>query len=559
MSEEKITNTNPEDDLVDITKEITSSNTPNQDDKSKESNQNDNNEKSEKKPRKNNKFLRWIKRRKTLIIVLVLIIAAIIGIRFFVSKKLKEIGQQMEQEQEFALIERQDIADAISTTGNIKAIKTSKLYSALKDTKITAVNFEVGDHVNEGDVLITFSDEKINKQIAEVKEDISISKKKEAIDNNDRNRNYVFSYGTQEYNLVVSADTVQSRLKALYEACDGYGDSKRELERLRNEGASEAEIEAQQARISSAYQVEQQAQEAYDNAVRDFNEQVRRANNEMSSADSTYNLGNLTADDNVRNLQRKLAELQDSLSDYIVTAPISGTVTEVLVEAGNGFSSGDLMVIQQDDVLIVTAEIDEYDISNVKKGQDVIIRTDATGDDELKGYVSFVSPVSTAASTQASSQAQSGSSGVTYKVEITVVGKDDRLRIGMSAKLNIIMNVHKNTLVVRYDAIETDDADNSYIEVVDNRADISEKEINNSNGIKVIGVDLSNNTSKGKDKEDDKPSINTRKVPVELGIVGDYYTEIISDEISEGMQVLVTQKFSTDEFTNGFPGGRGAF
>ena len=35
---------------------------------------------------------------------------------------------------------------------------------------------------------------------------------------------------------------------------------------------------------------------------------------------------------------------------------------------------------------------------------------------------------------------------------------------------------------------------------------------------------------------------NAREIPVQIGLESDYYTEVISNEISEGMTVLVNSK-----------------
>ena len=75
------------------------------------------------------------------------------------------------------------------------------------------------------------------------------------------------------------------------------------------------------------------------------------------------------------------------------------------------------MTIQAVDVFEVATQIDEYDINNVKLGQRVVIMTDATGDDELEGIVSFVAPTATRP------QTATGSTSNTFEVKIDVLKK----------------------------------------------------------------------------------------------------------------------------------------
>lgn len=513
--------------------------------------------------KKKNKFIKFIKKHIKLIIFLIIVIIA--ALIFFMNQKRKTEAAlaATAQEQEYDLIKRDDIHSAISTTGTVKSKKVSTLYSALKDTKITNVNYEVGDQVQEGDVVVTFSTENIEKKISQSEEDIATSKKKEALDAESRERTYLNTYGNESYSLSSAQEKVDQTLKALYEACDGYGDAKRLLKDI-EDGVVEGNADSQREAVSRAYQTEQQAQTNYQDAVTALAEANRKAANDLASAQTSYDSGNLTAGDSTKKLERELENYQDTLEDYIVTAPISGIVTKVEVEEGNGFNGGNLMVIQQNDSYIVTTEIDEYDIPSVQEGQKVVIKTDATRDDELEGVVSFVAPTATTSSSSSSgtSMMSSSSGSVTYTVEIDLLTKDDRIKLGMSAKLNIITDEHKDTLVVRYDAIEEEDDGSKVIYVVDNSkpaTPVASDNESKDSDILVVGTDGEEKSTgfsfgfgggpggmpgggmpdvAGNAAGKFEPS-GGKKIPVEIGIESDYYVEIFSDEIKEGMQVFV--------------------
>ncbi len=151
--------------------------------------------------------------------------------------------------------------------------------------------------------------------------------------------------------------------------------------------------------------------------------------------------------------------------------------------------------------------MDEYDIADVAKGMRVVIKTDATGDEELEGEITFVSP--TPSDNSAAMGSSSGESG--YPVEIRLNTENERLRIGMTAKASIVLEESRDVFAVPYDAIHTNEAGESVIYI---------KEQGNSpvNGNKENG---------------------TKEIPVTKGLESDYYTEITGDELEEGMEVVL--------------------
>lgn len=52
-----------------------------------------------------------------------------------------------------------------------------------------------------------------------------------------------------------------------------------------------------------------------------------------------------------------------------------------------------IATIQDCSAFVVSAEIDEYDIADVKLGMKAVFKTDATRDEQLQGEVIFISPL----------------------------------------------------------------------------------------------------------------------------------------------------------------------
>ena len=540
--------------------------------------------------KKNRKWIKWM-----------IIFAVIAGLIVFVVIRVRNAAEKlkdaMEPTQQEATVTRMDITSSISTTGTIQSKDVRTLTSALSGVKIEEVNYKVGDMVEQGAIVVTFSREDINKKIGQLEEDITEAKQAKALDGGDRTNTYVNGNDLENYGIATSYEAFQRAGEDLKKAKDDLQkacDEKSEFKSLHEEAKNEIDnvqekllykkkeledaiakdedkekiaeltndVAALNARINKYRDAldnyddriktyednEEKMQNAVDSALRSYDDAYVKLNKSgydasfnMAKNDYNLNKGNLTANDNVKSLERQKEQSEDSLDNYIVTAPISGLVTAVNAEEGNGYqaTTGALMTIQDVDVLEVTTQVDEYDINNVKLGQDVVIMTDATGSDELKGVVTFVSPTATVASGTASSN--------TFEVKIDILNKDERLRLGMSAKLNIIMDTHKDVLAVPYDAIEQKDEGATYIRVVDKSvpARPDEDKKNEVLGIQVFGTD-------GKEKDigatGDKEGAaaatgilpdNVKEIPVQVGIEGDFYTEVISPDIKEGMTVLI--------------------
>lgn len=537
---------------------------------------------------------KWIGVAVTIAVIAAAVVFAIIKIKSARDKLMETLNGTTQEAQ----VVRMDIASTISATGTIQSKDVRTLTSPLSGVKIDEVNYEVGDMVEAGAVVVAFSREDINKKIGQIEEDITEANKTKNLDAGNRDYTYQNNYGNDFYNVASSYQNVERRAEDLQKAKDDYakaceetGDYRRKYEEAKDkiggkkEDLEDAQVEYKkwqdtmpdltveanirknldfQNRISdlqskvaeyestiksydtgidSYIRAEESAQSAVDNAQRLYDDAVVAQNKasydsvyNTAKYDYSYNRDNVTANDGVTSLERQLEERIDSLDDYIVTAPISGLVTSVNAQEGNGYvaTSGALMTIQAVDTLEVATQIDEYDINNVVMGQKVVIMTDATGDDELEGRVTFISPTATAAA--------NGASTNTFEVKIDILKKDDRLRLGMSAKLNIIVDSHNGVLAVPYDAIEEKEGGAYVIYVVD-EATGAESTVDNGT-ILVIGVDGEEKGAGSEQVPNQKSegSPQSREIPVQVGLEGDYYTEVISTDIREGMTVLVSSK-----------------
>jgi multidrug efflux pump subunit AcrA (membrane-fusion protein) len=346
---------------------------------------------------------------------------------------------------------------------------------------------------------------------------------------------------------------------------------------------------AQQETVSAKQTYEQAATSlensysSYTKAVQDQEDTTR--NNESNLANQASSLENskLSATNGSKNEEDQVESIQEQIDECTVTSPISGIVTSLSVSADDTFAGGEILTIQDNSSFIVEASVDEYDIADIAKGMSVVVKTDATGDEELEGEVIYVAPTpESSGNSSSSAMGGSSSSSSTYEVQISIKTANDRLRIGMSAKASILTESRENVFAVPYDAIETNENGESVIYVVDTTAKEMPQSTDTETGEEEEAGQKTDGTQKADDtQETDETQEGDREMPqagengempdmsgngerpqrgngempdmsnsgagnmqnkkaivVEVGLESDYYTEISSDELEEGMLVI---------------------
>lgn len=256
---------------------------------------------------------------------------------------------------------------------------------------------------------------------------------------------------------------------------------------------------------------------------------------QIKESEYNYSITTKETKNNLKNQKNQVQKVEEKLGECVVTSPISGVITSIAVEEGDTYENGEIFVVQDMTSFIVEATVDEYDISDIAKEMEAVVKTDATGDEELAGIVTFVAP--TPESSGQSGMGGSSSSSASYKIQISLTDANERLRVGMTAKTSVILSSAKEVLAVPYDYIQTAEDGSSYIEVMED-------------------------FNKQKDK-DSSENMKTKKITVTKGMESDYYVEIRSDEIAEGMMTVmpVAVQSSSSEQESGFdsimPGNMG--
>ena len=147
------------------------------------------------------------------------------------------------------------------------------------------------------------------------------------------------------------------------------------------------------------------------------------------------------AKNNLTNARDNVENAQNRLDDYRITSPITGTVVEKTVKAGDNVGTSSnanntLCIIYDLSYLQMTLNIDELDIDNVEVGQTVNITSDAKEGQTFTGVVTKVSVVGT-------------TSGGTTTYPVTVrIDDTDGLRPGMNVDAEIVLSSADDVLAI---------------------------------------------------------------------------------------------------------------
>lgn len=503
-------------------------------------------------------------------------IAAIIGAVLVVSiagagvyKSLAKPSADETYLTDTVFVEKQDLSQTLTISGQVESLSKEAVTSQVADAKVLKLNVKVGDRVKAGDVIAVLDDTSVKQQLENADRSLNNSEIKSQMSIASAQRSYNalsddtkvaderaqasineaagdLDTATAEYNEALSdyewAKAHYAQAKSEYDAevaKDGIADLINKRTALRKPYQEAGEKDADFAARYQAYTAEKDRldYQLFDvdarKAILDNAEKLRDEKKAtfttkeaaLKSAQSAYTKANeskydldtsngnslldradsiksakLDAEDAAITGQQDVDKIENLLEQCTVTAPIDGIVTSVGVKTGEIYKGTEIAVIQDDSGFTIAANVDQYDIGKILSGMPTVIRTDATGDKEMSGEIIFVSPTPVGSDSQTASSA-AASTSVEYRVESTLKDPDPLLRIGMTAKIMITLNEAKDALVVPDNCIQSDEDGESYVEV--------------------------------KDGED------SRIVYVTEGIKNDYYTQIISDEIEEGMEIVV--------------------
>ncbi|MCE9585340.1 efflux RND transporter periplasmic adaptor subunit [Candidatus Nomurabacteria bacterium] len=191
---------------------------------------------------------------------------------------------------------------------------------------------------------------------------------------------------------------------------------------LTNYNAYQNALKTQTSALSSAQSLVDQKQAELN---------LKKANARQSDID--------LANADILSAEGNLESAQSAYEDTIIRAPADGTITKIDIKYGEISQVGKAVISLQDiSNLYIEALINEANIANLKIGQNVSITFDAFGKDKsFTGVVSQIDP-----------SAETNNGVVNYKIKILINEKDETIRPGMNANVNILAGEKNNVLAI---------------------------------------------------------------------------------------------------------------
>lgn len=219
--------------------------------------------------------------------------------------------------------------------------------------------------------------------------------------------------------------------------------------------------------------------------------------------------------DDIALLEAQIAASQAALMQTKITAPFDGLITRVETQSGDQVNPGTL-AFRIDDVshLLVDLEISEIDIHRIDVGQDVVLTFESVLAKEYQGEVIEVAMVGT-----------QELGAVKFNVVVELHEADEYVRVGMTSEANIVTNQKEDVLLVPNRAIRILEGDKV---------------------VYVLGAEYPGIGSQSQSQGSSNPfsrfisrTSGLRPVRIEIGETSNFLSEVISDDLKPGDQVVI--------------------
>ena len=205
---------------------------------------------------------------------------------------------------------------------------------------------------------------------------------------------------------------------------------------------STAAVDAAEKARDQAYAAWEQARIGYDSVASSVQQQ-------LGNLESSVQRAATAADTTVSDLQ--INHQKEALSDYTLTAPMDGTITQLTVKEGDACTMGTpAAVVSNLSHMEVSIRVDEYSVKNVSEGSAVTIYIDSIG----KSYPGTISSIDEKAAVQ---------SGVSYFGATVEFTADADVKSGMSTEVRLTNADEKQVLSLPADAVSYHSDNTAYV------------------------------------------------------------------------------------------------
>jgi HlyD family secretion protein len=330
-----------------------------------------------------------------------------------------------------AKVERGDLAKSVVATGKIQAITQVEVKSKASGI-VKKLLVDYGDQVKQGQVLVELDKEEIQARVNQQRASLQAAEAAARAAAADLQRAKVDAEGPDVPMLQRAYERAREMAKIGVVSDSAMDDAQKNYELAANkqhlgkanEVVAEAKLRQAEAQVSQARALLDQTEEEYRNST--------------------------------------------------IVSPIDGTVLSRDVEVGDAVSS--ILVVGSSATLLMTlgdthevyvkGKVDESDISKVYLGQPARIKVESYKDRIFNGKVTKISPMGV-----------EKDNVTTFEVRVSIDNAKGELKSMMTANAEILLEEHKNVLMVPEGALIYDKDRNASLEVPDSMAREGKKKI----------------------------------------------------------------------------------
>jgi HlyD family secretion protein len=387
------------------------------------------------------------RRKRRLRIAIASILVVILAIFAWFTIPLLFAEQQQVTAVTTDVVRRDTFVNTITASGSLAAAEqvtiTSEIMGTVSDVKVSE-----GDSVQKGQLLFVLDNPDLDRQVEAAQRALdatNLSLRAAIQARDDANRQSASAW--QNYNDVkAQVDAALALAEAARAAADAARASATGAAAATSQnipavtGTEEQSFDEAAAKreIDAAYQ----AACAADSAVFGAQQQIESVNMQITEA------------------QANLDATKAQLEKRNVTSPISGQVIAQNLERGMDIKtlsdSGRFpMQVADRSKMSVTINVNETDILKLAVGQEATVTFEALPDYVAKAQVKRIAPTAEGSGGLNSGIGMPGTGTVVaYPVQLLIDAPDERLKIGMTASVEIVLQQMKNVLVVNSLAVQ---------------------------------------------------------------------------------------------------------
>lgn len=440
------------------------------------------------------------KKKKPALIILIIIVSVgmiyIIGTTIMnFSKGANQVQNQMAEAGGDGIfkVKRQDIEQEIISSGDVIGID-KKAYTSPVSAKVEQIRVEVGQTVKKGDVLLTYDATDLGDDLEKVKIQAQSDRAagNESYEQANKAAGKVSDANKKIKSLKDDIKKLKKEIGQLTDKIEIYEEkmnavvpekpADNEGEEKAEEGETESTAESQEKdtqaglsdkdkktykKLKSDLQKKNESLASKQQQMAE-QESIVAANEGVTVSESTK--AQISATNRLSDMNINAAQDSYDAAEAGITAEASGIIESVqIAEGAFANETQTLLTVIDGKNIGVEFTISKDDLGSIAQGQKARVVISGR---EYEGTVDFVSRVASAG-TQLSSE-NAGSASI--RGRIVLDEPDDKIYIGVSAKVYIFVGESKQTLVVPYGALNTD-IDGDYVYVVNKENLIERKDV----------------------------------------------------------------------------------